>query len=213
MSEFRDAKIVELRVYDDPQNPSSSTYNVALPMTTLKAVVDEDTGESLHEILDEGITVNLSGDVTGSATSTGGNVDIVTTIGSPIPIAKGGTGATTAAGARNALGLGNTDGALPVANGGTGATTAAAAREALGIESGGMSLSTNVTTTASTQATFTPTLEDTFGVYAVLPSVTAGLTAGTRAIQNLLQELVNKSHGHGKATFNCNCTCNCGTCA
>ena len=49
-----------------------------------------------------------------------------------VPIANGGTGATTAAGARNALGLGNTTGALPIANGGTGATTAAAALTALG---------------------------------------------------------------------------------
>ena len=49
-----------------------------------------------------------------------------------VPIAYGGTGATTAAGARNALGLGNTTGALPIANGGTGATTAAAALTALG---------------------------------------------------------------------------------
>ena len=50
-----------------------------------------------------------------------------------VPVSKGGTGSTTVAGARNALGLGNTNGALPVANGGTGSTTAAAARSALGI--------------------------------------------------------------------------------
>lgn len=48
-------------------------------------------------------------------------------------IANGGTGATTIAGARNALGLGNTSGALPIANGGTGATTVANARNALGL--------------------------------------------------------------------------------
>ena len=41
-----------------------------------------------------------------------------------IPISQGGTSATTVAGARNNLGLGNTSGALPIANGGTGATTA-----------------------------------------------------------------------------------------
>lgn len=46
---------------------------------------------------------------------------------SALPVANGGTGATTAAGARNALGLGNTVDALPVANGGTGATSASGA--------------------------------------------------------------------------------------
>lgn len=50
-----------------------------------------------------------------------------------LPIANGGTGQTTAALARNALGLGNTTGALPIANGGTGQTTAALARNALGL--------------------------------------------------------------------------------
>lgn len=39
-----------------------------------------------------------------------------------VPVAKGGTGQTTLAAARNAMGLGNTTGALPIANGGTGAT-------------------------------------------------------------------------------------------
>lgn len=47
-------------------------------------------------------------------------------------ITNGGTGATTVAGARNNLGLGNTDGALPIANGGTGATDAATARANIG---------------------------------------------------------------------------------
>lgn len=37
-----------------------------------------------------------------------------------LPIAQGGTGQTTVAGVRNALGLGNTTGVLPIANGGSG---------------------------------------------------------------------------------------------
>jgi hypothetical protein len=47
------------------------------------------------------------------------------------PISKGGTGAMSAAGARSALGLGNTSGPVPVANGGTGASNAASARSNL----------------------------------------------------------------------------------
>lgn len=50
-----------------------------------------------------------------------------------LPIANGGTGQTTAAGIRDALGLGNTTGALPIANGGTGQTTAAGIRNVLGL--------------------------------------------------------------------------------
>ena len=49
-----------------------------------------------------------------------------------LPVEHGGTGQTTAAAARNALGLGNTTGALPIKNGGTGGTTGAAACANLG---------------------------------------------------------------------------------
>lgn len=54
------------------------------------------------------------------------------TLDTALSIANGGTGATTVATARNALGLGNTSGALPIANGGTGATTAAGIHTNLG---------------------------------------------------------------------------------
>lgn len=66
--------------------------------------------------------------VNGKEPDAGGNVDL-----DIIPISQGGTGATTVAGARNNLGLGNTSGAVPIANGGTGATTAKQARANLGI--------------------------------------------------------------------------------
>ena len=49
--------------------------------------------------------------------------DSATTVTGTVAIANGGTGQTTVAAARNALGLGNTTGALPVANGGTGLTS------------------------------------------------------------------------------------------
>ena len=72
-----------------------------------------------------------------------------------LPIANGGTGATTAAGVRNALGLGNTTGAVPIANGGTGATTAAAARTALGCAPAYTYSTTDLTAGSSALATGT----------------------------------------------------------
>ena len=89
--------------------------------------------------------------------------------GGTVPVASGGTGATTAAEARTALGvdaagtdnstnvtLANTNylsisgqeitgGTVPVTSGGTGATTAAEARTALGVDAAGTDNSTNVT--------------------------------------------------------------------
>lgn len=53
--------------------------------------------------------------------------------GNVVSVEHGGTGASTVAGARNALGLGNTSGALPIANGGTGATSATDAKAALSL--------------------------------------------------------------------------------
>jgi hypothetical protein len=73
---------------------------------------------------------------------------------------------------------------LPVANGGTG----------------------NITTTASTQGALSAS--GVAGGYSL--NVTTGLSAGTRGLQTLLQELVNRSHGH---TLTYTANCNCGTCA
>lgn len=90
------------------------------------------------------VTVNAQGHVTGGSNPT-------------ITIAQGGTGATTVAAARNALGLGNTSGSLPIANGGTGATSVAAARNALGLgnTSGALPIAnggTGATTAAAARA-------------------------------------------------------------
>lgn len=85
---------------------------------------------------------NLGAEPKANVTSKGSNntpvyfnaSGVATAISSPIPVSLGGTGAATVAAARNALGLGNTSGALPIANGGTGAISASAALTALGAE-------------------------------------------------------------------------------
>jgi len=56
MGVFRSANVVEQRIYDDPNNPATSPYDVALPMTVPQAVIDPNTGKTLNEMLAE--TVN-----------------------------------------------------------------------------------------------------------------------------------------------------------
>ena len=68
----------------------------------------------------------------------------------PLSAANGGTGQTSLQATRNAMGLGNTTGALPVANGGTGATTAAGARSNLGaVNKAGDTMTGNLTVQGS----------------------------------------------------------------
>lgn len=85
----------------------------------------------------------------------------VSTASGTLPIANGGTGATTQSGAlSNVLGAS----AVPVANGGTGATTAANARSNLGVPSTGLNTysgNQNILATAPTL-----TLDDTSGANA-----------------------------------------------
>ena len=98
-------------------------------------------------------------------------IDLTTDVTGALPVANGGTGATSASAARTALGVdaagtdnstdvtlasvtGNylsisgqeiTAGTIPVTLGGTGSTTASAARTALGVDAAGTDNSTNVT--------------------------------------------------------------------
>ena len=98
------------------------TPNLKLNKPGYDNVADIEALNENADILDaeiQGIKNTFVKSVNGINAGDGGNVDL-----GIIPIAQGGTGATTVASARNALGLGNTSGAVPIANGGTGATTA-----------------------------------------------------------------------------------------
>ena len=53
MSKFTGAGIAEIRIYDDPSNPETSTYSVSLPITVLEAVLDTNSGKNIKEILTE----------------------------------------------------------------------------------------------------------------------------------------------------------------
>lgn len=108
------------------------TPNLKLNKPGYENVADIEALNENADILDEeiqGIKNTFVKSVNGINAGDEGNVDL-----GIIPIAKGGTGQTTASGVRNALGLGNTTGALPIANGGTGAITAKQARANLEVE-------------------------------------------------------------------------------
>jgi hypothetical protein len=70
-----------------------------------------------------------------------------------------------------------------------------------------------VTVTASTQSAISSGGSVGGGAFggnqATVPTVVTGISANTYTLQNLLQQLVNRSHSHGSATitsaYNCNC--------
>jgi hypothetical protein len=66
--------------------------------------------------------------------------------------------------------------------------------------------SNSLTVTASTQSAITPSTQYAFttegGAGTIkIPNVSTGLGAGTYTLQNLLQQLVNRSHTHGTTSF------------
>ncbi len=85
------------------------------------------------------------------------------------------------------------------------------------IAEGEANLETPVTTAASAQGAINPTATAYQGSGTMITQ-TAGLSAGTRSLQNLLDSLVNLSHSHstkamgsGNCAPACNCNCNCGS--
>ena len=73
----------------------------------------------------------------------------------PLPITQGGTGATTATGARTALGAMASNAVIPISQGGTGATTASDARTALGaVAKSGDTLTGNLTVAEATAPSY-----------------------------------------------------------
>lgn len=112
------------------------------------------TPANIGAVSTSGGTINGDITINGTLNATGFDTDTI------IPVANGGTGVTTLAGIRNALGLGNTTGAVPIANGGTGATTVEGARNALGLgnTAGALPVANGGTGQTTTQATLTSLL-------------------------------------------------------
>lgn len=97
-----------------------------------------------------------------------------------VPVLKGGTGATTQAGARAALGLGSvaTQSVVPVENGGTGGATQVAARAGLGLGSSATLAAGSANGNVLLVGDRTSPLADTINVYGNSFMTWAASTAG-----------------------------------
>ncbi|MEO2475706.1 hypothetical protein ABG947_00465 [Eggerthella lenta] len=133
--DIEDAPLHVLKGAAVPDSPADPAYNASASI--LKG--DAEVFRPLYRVPIDGLSVGAPvplygtlGSLSEAFADLAGKADkahkhpVSDMTGGALPISLGGTGATSAAGARNALGLGNTAGALPVANGGTGVTTDAA---------------------------------------------------------------------------------------
>lgn len=85
----------------------------------------------------------------------------------------------------------------------------------------GLTTSSNITVTKSTQGALSASMTggaDDSSIKATIPNTVTGISAGTYTLQNLLQQLVNKSHSHTSSSFTtqsfydstaCACQCDC----
>ena len=172
-----------------------------------------------------------------SNVTTLGTITVGSWGGTAIPVAKGGTGATTASAAQIALGLGNVDNvsinswvgstnlatvgtitsgawngvAIPLAYGGTGSATAAGARVALGLGTLATQASSSIAATGGTldsvtisNSTFTnPTVTSMTSIEVGSISITTGSIAHTTAssfitIPNILNTTIVSDSLEGK---------------
>ena len=184
---------------------AARSYGMSRSFATVSKVnsdgtVEVDFGNSSHAMNAGSIrtTVDCAGVKVGDVVvvDTFSYVPLVTGIVSTgkngvLPVSHGGTGATTAAGARNAMGLGNTTGALPVANGGTGATTAAGAFKNLSGYT--LDLGTN-----NTSDTWVPVLKGASLQHRVIPTLPLPISSGGTGANSASQAVANLG-GHNLA--------------
>lgn len=133
-------------------NPTANSSNLITSGAVASALASKGYGDMLRATYDpnqDGIIGPENGGTGQNTLAKARNAMGLGNTTGALPVANGGTGQTTAAAARNALGLGNTTGALPIANGGTGATSRLSAAKNLTNEDVGTSATHFVTLTHS----------------------------------------------------------------